>query len=220
MSDSGLHPEGTRRTESRPRSDPAEREPELLLAALRAGDPEAEEALVRSETPRLLRLARRILKDEEEARDAVQDAFLQAFRSLPTFHGAAKLSTWLYRIGMNAALMRLRSRRRHPEAFIEDLLPRFLDDGHHAVNARPWPGVDDLLGERELLELVRDRVDQLPEMYRTVLLLRDVEQLDTEETAQALGVTCNVVKVRLHRARQALRALLEPALVEPRGRAC
>ncbi|HET7291743.1 MAG TPA: sigma-70 family RNA polymerase sigma factor [Vicinamibacteria bacterium] len=184
------------------------------LAAIRAGEPEAVAAFVRSETPRLLGLARRILRDEEEARDAVQEAFLRAFRSLPAFRGSASLSTWLYKIALNASLMRLRSRRSHPEVSLEELLPRFLEDGHHAVNVHPWLPVDEALGRRELCELVRRHIDRLPEPYRLALLLRDVEELDTEETARALGVSCNVVKVRLHRARQALRGLLDPVLSE------
>ncbi len=198
----------------------AERPSDAFLAALRAGEPDAVETFVRTETPRVLKLARRILRDEEAARDAVQDAFLQAFRSLPGFRGASSVSTWLYRIAMNAALTRLRARRRRPEISIEELMPRFLEDGHHAENAQPWVGADELLGRLEMRSLVRGCIDRLPEIYRTVLLLRDVEELDTEETARVLRVSCAAVKVRLHRARLALRTLLEPLLRRPSARAC
>lgn len=203
-----------------PGTPPVTLQADAFVAALRDGEPDAVERLVRTETPRLLKLARRILRDEEAARDAVQDAFLQAFRSLARFNGASSVSTWLYRIAMNAALTKLRARRRHPEISIEDLMPRFLEDGHHAENAQPWLAADELLGRREIRSLVRGCIDQLPESYRTVLLLRDVEELDTEETSRALCLSTAAVKVRLHRARLALRTLLEPALRGPGPRTC
>jgi RNA polymerase sigma-70 factor, ECF subfamily len=182
-----------------------------LLSRLRSGEPQAFEMLVRTHTPRLLAVARRLLRNEEDAKDAVQEAFLNAFRSLGSFEGASRVSTWLHRIAVNVALMKLRSQRRKPEASIEGLLPAFLEDGHHALHPPEWrDGADVLLERREDREFIRACIDELPESHRTVLILRDVEELDPEETARALGVTENVVKVRLHRARQALRSLLEP----------
>ena len=100
-------------------------EAELVLA-LRAGDSAAYERLVRTYGNWLLAVARRILHNEEDARDAVQEAFLSAFRGLAKFDGASRLSTWLHRIAINAALMRLRSKRRRPEASLDGLLPRFV----------------------------------------------------------------------------------------------
>jgi RNA polymerase sigma-70 factor (ECF subfamily) len=183
-----------------------------LLAGLRAGDGAAFEALVRLHCGRLLAVARRILGHEEDAREAVQDALLSAFRGVAAFDGAARLSTWLHRIAVNASLMKLR-RRRAAERPIEPLLPRFLDDGHQADPPAPWPEpVERLLERAETRALVRSAVERLPEPYRTVLVLRDLEELDTEETARLLGVTAGVVKTRLHRARQALRSLLDPQL--------
>jgi RNA polymerase sigma-70 factor (ECF subfamily) len=182
-----------------------------LLARLRAGDDGAFETLVRAYGPRLYATARRLLRAEEDARDAVQDAFLQAFRGLDRFAGDARLSTWLHRIVVNAALMKLRTRRRKPEASIDDLLPKFLDDGHQAEPASPWRRAPETPLEREQVRaLVRSKIDELPESYRVVLVLRDVEELDTEETAALLGLSANAVKTRLHRARQALRQLLDP----------
>src|SRR5687767_6358890 len=102
-----------------------------LLARLRAGEAAAFEEVVRAESGKLLAVTRRILPVEEDARDAVQDAFLFAFRSLDRFQGQAKLSTWLHRIAVNAALMKLRTRRRKREESLEPLLPTFKDDGHH-----------------------------------------------------------------------------------------
>jgi RNA polymerase sigma-70 factor (ECF subfamily) len=186
-----------------------------LVARLRAGEEAAFAELVKSQGGRLLAVAQRMLRNEEDARDAVQDAFLSAFRALDRFDGAARLSTWLHRIVVNAALMKLRTRRRKPESSIEDLLPSFLEDGHAAQPSVPWRDASDgELDRRETRELVRRSIDALPETYRTILLLRDVEELDTEEAARLLGLTANAAKTRLHRARQALRALLDPHLRE------
>ncbi len=171
------------------------------------------EDVVRRYGGRMLQTARRLLANEEDARDAVQDAFLSAFRSLDQFQGNARLSTWLHRIAVNAALMKLRTRRRHAEQSIESLLPTFLEDGHHAIPPAPWPEtVDEAASRSEMRTLVRDSIDRLPDAYRTVLLLRDIEELDTQETADLLEITANAVKVRLHRARIALRELLDRGL--------
>ncbi len=169
------------------------------------------EDLVRRHGPRLLAAARRILRNEDEARDALQDAFLQAFRAFDGFRGESAVQTWLHRILVNACLMRLRSRRRRPEEPIEDLLPEFLEDGHHARHPHQWRAEAEVLLEaRENRELVRAALDRLPESYRTVILLRDIEELTTDETAAALRISGTACKVRLHRARQALRGLLAP----------
>jgi len=149
-----------------------------LVERLRAGDPDAFERLVRQYCGRMLAAARRLVGTEDDARDAVQEAFLAAFRAIDTFAGAARLSTWLHRIVLNAALMKLRSRRRRREEPIDDLLPRFDEDGYWAEPTSAWDTSSDVLLERSLL-----------------------------------GVTPNAVKTRLHRARQALRTLLEREFV-------
>ena len=179
---------------------------ESLLARLRRGDEAAFEELIRTYGGRMLAAARRLLRSEDDARDAVQEAFLAVFNSIGTFQGESRLSTWLHRIAVNAALMKLR--RRKPEESIDELLPRFDQQGEWAGGtASTLPG--DLLEQNETRRAVRRCIDRLPETYRTVLLLRDIEELDTEETADVLNVSPNAVKVRLHRARQALRTLLE-----------
>jgi RNA polymerase sigma-70 factor (ECF subfamily) len=184
---------------------------QAFVERLRTGDAHAFEALVRRETPRLLAVARRLLRNEEDARDAVQDGFVSALRALDRFGGRSQLSTWLHRITVNAALMKLRTRRRKPEQAIDELLPKFLEDGHHVRHPREWrDSACALLVSREERAFVRAAIDQLPESYRTVLLLRDIEELSNSEVAEALGLSDNVVKVRLHRARQALRTLLAP----------
>ena len=184
-----------------------------LLDRLRAGDDAAYEELVRAYAGRLLAVARRYLPVEEDARDAVQDAFLSAFRAVDRFEGNARLSTWLHRIVVNASLMKLRTRRRKPETPIDDLLPGFLEDGHLDEPASEWRELsDEALARKQTRALIQVAVDQLPDSYRNVLQLRDIEGFDTEETARAMGISANAVKTRLHRARQALRGLLEPEL--------
>jgi RNA polymerase sigma-70 factor (ECF subfamily) len=186
---------------------------QLLVARLRAGEDAAFEELVRTYTPRLLGLARRIVGNDEDARDVLQDALLSAFRSIDRFQGDARLGTWLHRIVVNTALMRLRRRRRKPEESIEPLLPAFQSDGQFAERFSAWSeteAADQALSRRETRQLIRGLIDKLPESFRTVLLLRDIEGLDTEETARVLDTTPNAVKIRLHRARQALRTLLAP----------
>ena len=187
-----------------------------LVARLQRGDAHAFEELVRRDTPRLLRVARRFLDSEEDARDAVQDAFIAAFRSIGDFGASSLLSTWLHRIVINASLMKLRTRRRKPEEDIEKYLPRFLEDGHQVESSVGWcESAETALQRAETCSLVRAAIDRLPESYRVVLMLRDIEELTTEEVAQILGTTPNAVKIRLHRGRQALRTLLDPHM---RGR--
>jgi RNA polymerase sigma-70 factor (ECF subfamily) len=183
-----------------------------LVARLKEHDGQAFEQVVRQQGPRMLGLARRLVRDDDSARDVVQDAFLSAYRAIDGFTGDARLSTWLHRIVVNTALMKLRSRRRRPEEPIDALLPAFRDDGHHAVEFGAWPDPERALARREVREAVRRAVDRLPESYRSVLVLRDLEEMSTADAARALGLTENAVKIRLHRARQALRTLLDERL--------
>jgi RNA polymerase sigma-70 factor (ECF subfamily) len=192
---------------------PVAGEDPTLLAELRAGSEAAFARLLREHGGRMLAVARRLVRDEEDARDAVQEAFVSAFRSLDRFKGGSRLATWLHRIVVNCCLMRLRSRQRRPEEPIEDLLPKFLEDGHQTPPALAWSEpVEELIHRKEICALVRASIDRLPESYRTVLVLRDIEELSTGDAASLLGVTENALKIRLHRARQALRALLDPHL--------
>jgi RNA polymerase sigma-70 factor, ECF subfamily len=188
-------------TEARP-------EEAALLARLRAGDSAAAETFVMQHTPRALATARRILHNDADAQDAVQDAFLSAFRALPDFDGRAALGTWLHRIVVNAALQRLRRRPR--EGSLDALLPRFKSDGHHADPILKWQAPNASPTEQaETRAAVRSAIGKLPDQYREVLVLRDLEGMDGAATAAALGDNENNVKVRLHRARLALRRLLQ-----------
>jgi RNA polymerase sigma-70 factor, ECF subfamily len=180
-----------------------------LLAGLKAGDERAFETLVRMYGGRMLAVARRFVRNDDDAQDIVQSAYLNAFRSVGQFEGQCLIGTWLHRIVVNTALMKLRSRRRKPEASIDDLLPTFLDDGHHVEQFSEWCApADELIQRSETRALVRACIERLPDNYREVLILRDIEELSTEESARALSLTPTAVKVRLHRARQALSTLL------------
>ena len=185
---------------------------DALVSGLRAGDPRVFEQLMRTHGGRMLAVARRILRDEEDARDAVQDAFVSAFRARQQFSAGSRVSTWLHRIAVNSALMKLRTRRRKREESIDDMLPSFRADGHHEERFRSWADPPDVaVGRAETRAHVHEAISRLPESYRVVLTLRDIEGLDTDEVAQMLGITPNAVKIRLHRARLALRGLVAPA---------
>jgi RNA polymerase sigma-70 factor, ECF subfamily len=181
-----------------------------LLARLRSGDEAAFELMIRTHGGRMLAVARGIVRNDEDARDVVQNAYVSAFRGLATFKGTSQLSTWLHRIVVNGALMKLRTRRRKPEESIEALLPSFLEDGHHIQDFSEWAAqADRLLEDKEARHAVRVAIANLPESHRTVLMMRDIEEMPTEEVAAALGLTPNAVKIRLHRARQALGTVLK-----------
>jgi RNA polymerase sigma-70 factor (ECF subfamily) len=189
------------------------REESRLVERLRRGDEDAFEDLVRRHSRRLIGLARGILGDEDLARDAVQDAFLNAFRALDGFNGDARLSSWLHRIVVNAALAKLRQRRRRPESFLTD---EFSDgpDGEPLRGKAPMLGgeseaADDSLARRQKSALVRDCIARMTESHRTVLTLRYIEEYDTEQTAWILGIAPNTVNTRLLRARDALRDYIE-----------
>jgi RNA polymerase sigma-70 factor, ECF subfamily len=187
---------------------------EGLVARLKAHDEEAFETMVRQYGGRMLATARRLLGNEHDANDAVQQAFISVFKSIADFNGEAKLSTWLHRIVVNAALGQMRYRRRRPELPIDDLLPRFDEEGRWASevanNTEARENSCEILTDgRETQEIVRRCIDRLPTAYRAVLVLRDIEELGTAEAAEMLAVTPNAAKIRLHRARQALKTLIE-----------
>jgi RNA polymerase sigma-70 factor (ECF subfamily) len=186
-----------------------------LVAALRAGEAAAYERVVRDFGPAMRAVARRMLRNDEEADDALQEAFLAAFKAVARFEARSSLATWLHRIAVNAALMRLRRKQgRASEGSggeIDELLPEFVGLGVFSAPQARWSELpEDPLARAELCTRVRAAVEELSEPYRTAVLLRDIEGLSNEELAEALGVSVNAAKIRVHRGRQALRALLEP----------
>ncbi len=182
-----------------------------LVARLQAGDEAAFAELMRTYGGRLLATARRLMGNDADAQDAFQDGMISAFRSIGRFEGQSRLSTWLHRIVVNAALMRLRSARRRKEESVEDLLPAYTDGGHLREYPERWDApADTLLQREEVRAAVREAIEGLPEKYRIPLLLRDIEGMTTQEVADHLDITPNAVKIRIHRARLALRALIHP----------
>ena len=201
---------------------PIRPEAALVLAAAQ-GDPEAFEALVRPHLGMLFRVIDRILGNEAESQDALQDALLTLHRELPGFQGASKFSTWAYRICVNQALMARRKRVRRREDAIEDLMQRFGDDGHHmnVDTLIDWSEDAEALMNVEQDELkakVRQGLDRLSDDQRAVFVLRDLEGWNTEEISQHLGITRELVRQRVHRARLALRALLPEFAPAPEGK--
>ena len=184
---------------------------EVLVERARAKDEAAFEALVGRYEDKLYRLAMRFVRNETDAQEILQDAFLSAWRNLPTFEGRAQFSSWMYRVTVNAALMLLRSRNRHPEVTVDDIEPSALNDavvenGQMMRASADWSQrPDEQLQSEEMRKHIQVSVDALPEGLRTVFLLRDVEELSTEYTAEMLGLSVPAVKTRLHRARLALR---------------
>jgi RNA polymerase sigma-70 factor (ECF subfamily) len=166
--------------------------------------------MVHRYTNQMLATARRLLGSEHDAQDAVQQAFISVFRAIPGFHEEARLSTWLHKIVMNAALAQLRSRhRRVPELLIEHLRTE-SDALDQQAGGSSWlsRGSEEAMAGQETREMVRTCIDQLPESYRAVLFLRDIQELDTAEVAERLAISQNAIKIRLHRARRILKSLV------------
>lgn len=182
-----------------------------FIAALKAGDDRAFEQMVREHGARLYAVARRMMRDDAAAQDCVQDAFLSAHRAIAKFEPHGSLGGWLHRITVNACLMRLRTAKRLAETPIDDLLPTFNEAGTRL--AEPRDEVRDPESELEASRIrgfVREKIDELPDGYRIVLLLRDIEGYSTREAADMIGVAEGALKVRLHRARAALKKLVAP----------
>ena len=193
-----------------PQTAPAAATPvsdEELVARARAKDFGAFEQLLDRYEDKIFRLAYRFVRNETEAKEVLQDTFLSIWRKLDTFKGDSQFGSWLYRVAANTALMRLRAQRRHPEVSTEELPAGYLDTfGALPPTGENWAKrPDDELQSDELRRHIQSAVDSLPEIYRTVFTLRDVEGLSTEETAEILDISVPTVKTRLHRARIALR---------------
>jgi RNA polymerase sigma-70 factor (ECF subfamily) len=181
---------------------------EALVARARARDGSAFELLMRRHNQRVYRVVRSVLRDDDEIEDVIQQAYMQAFLHLDQFGGNARWSTWLCRIAINEALARLRRRGRFVsiDAISEDVmadLPRSSSGDPERTAAR-----------REFSHLVEEAIDGLADIYRAVVILREVEGMTTEETAAVLEVEPEVVRTRLHRARASLRTAIEDRIGE------
>lgn len=181
-----------------------------LVAGLKAGGHAALEEMVRRYEARVFSLARGMTRNESDARDVLQDTFLSVFRKIRSFKGRSSLSTWIYRVAVNAALMTIRRRGgRDRSLSLDEYMPQFEATGHLASN---WPArtprADEALLRGELAGQIRAAIQDLPPAYRVVFALREQEGLSTAETARILKITVPSVKTRLHRARLYLRERL------------
>lgn len=182
-----------------------------MIAAILAGDNELYHELIRPYERSVYKMALSFMKNESDAEDVAQEAFLKAFRSLGHFHGRSKFSTWLISITLNEARGRLRR-----QALVRmDSLDECPEDGSPVSPAllRDWREIpSEALERKEVREMMQAAIANLSPIYREVLLLRDVEELSIDETAMALDLNAPVVKVRLHRARLMLQKMLAPQL--------
>lgn len=174
---------------------------EQVIDRVLAGETALYEIIMRRYNQRLYRVVRAILRDDNEAEDVIQDAYVRAYQSLAQFESRSSFSTWLVRIAVHEALSRLRRRNRFA-VFEEEEETGEL----HAASSGPDP--EEALSQSELRRVLEDSILQLPARYRTVVMLRDIEEMSTAETAAALGISEQNVKVRLHRAHALARKML------------
>jgi len=188
-----------------------------VIERLRRSDPDAIEALMERFAAKAYRLAHGITKNPADAEEVVQDVFVAIIQKIESFQGRAALWTWIYRVTTNAALNKRRGKRREVEVPLEPDLPSFKADGHRdgdrAFLLADWSErPDEVLLSKEGQAMVNDALARLPDDYRAVVVLRDVEELSNEQAAEVLGESVGSVKSRLHRARMALREQLTRSL--------
>lgn len=185
----------------------------LLLEGLRSGNATSFEHLLRDYGGRLLATATRILGSEDEAQDVVQETLISTWKNIQSFQGTSSLATWLHRITINACLARLRTSRVKSEISISDgARPVSLAfEGLPTAWSEPGPNLEKRVAMRRALQ---NALRLIPEQFRAVLLLRDVEELSSQEVAERLGIPDATVRQRLHRARAAMAELLRPELCD------
>jgi len=183
----------------------------ILVQRTLDGDYAAFEEIVRQHQETVFRVAMRFVKDETEAQDVTQDAFLNAFRKIHTFKGNAALGSWLYRIAVNTSLMRLRKKRRRSEIALENVHPHQSSEGDLLEFRSVWHERGDEQAEKkELRGKIQEAVDGLAPKYQNVFVMKEFDGLSLEEIGDELTLSIPAVKSRLHRARLHLRASLEP----------
>ena len=181
----------------------------------KASPPLTAEQVFREHAPRVYNLARRMLGNDADAEDVTQDVLLQVVRKLDTFRGDANLTTWLHRVTVNAALAHRRKRATREHRETPDPLEMFSENGYHAHAVKPWSATPDRLAlKRETTELIEKAIRELPELYRDVYVLADVEGLPNQDIGDILGLSLAAVKSRLHRGRLLMRQALAPHFEE------
>lgn len=206
-------------TKTRPLTDASESsyldgKDKELLKCLRTGDDGCYEILVRRFGPQVLATAKRYLRSDADAADCFQDTFLAVFESIDKFEQRSTIGTWLRGITINQCLMRIRAQGRRQEDSIEHLLPVFDEKGDRITSctSNRSCGIGDSIDTVQMRRLVREKILDLPDIFRVTLLLRDIEGYSTKETATILGISKTAAKTRLHRARTALGSLLKPEM--------
>lgn len=184
---------------------------EQLIDGLRKRDPEALTELMARFQHQLYSAALNITRSAEDAEEILQDVFLTVYNKIDTFKGESAFGSWVHRIGLNCAYMKIRGERRKRELALEDVEPNFLADGHLAPTSDWAESAESLLIDHEFRAAIDAAVAALPEEYRTVFVLRDVNDLSNEEVAETLGLSVAAVKSRLHRARLFVRKKLTHA---------
>ena len=179
---------------------------ENLVARMRTGDTGAYEIILRRYNRRLFRVTRSILRDDDDAQDAMQEAYVRAFTNLGDYRTPGNFGAWLTRIAINEALMKKRKDRRYTSS---DAAPTPDEDEAATQEPAPGPGTEELAANGELRRLIEVAVDRLPESFRTVFVLRAIEQLSIEETAACLDIPAATVKTRFHRARGLMQQSLD-----------
>lgn len=179
-----------------------------LVDAARSGEEAAIRALIKANNQRLFRVARAVLRDDAEAEDVVQETYVRAFTRLSTFRGESAIATWLTRIALNEALGR--RRRRRPTTDIAAI----AGTASAEIIAFPGASPETEAGRRQMHDMLAAAIDALPEPFRLVFVLREVEELDIAETAALLGIKAETVKTRLFRARRLIRGELEKKLAQ------
>ena len=182
----------------------------LLLQRVKAGDQKAFEAIFNHYVSRVYRQAFKLVGNEADAEDVVQEVFLLVYRKAKLFLGKSEFSTWLYRLTANVALTKLRQRKKDKVESLDEYMPNFRKDGHHIV--RPvvdWTqDVDKFVAMKEFHQIIQQAIDQLSPMDKAVVVMSDMEEMSNPEISETLGITVPAVKARLHRARLFLRGRL------------
>jgi RNA polymerase sigma-70 factor (ECF subfamily) len=180
-----------------------------LVERVKRGDEEAFGALIERHQEKVYRLAWNLTHHAQDAEEVTQDVFLKIYRKIGSFEGRAAFGTWLYRVATNAALMKLRGRRREPHLAVEEEGPAFRPDGRHARPVADWSALpEDQVLSAERQRVLAEAIEALPPEYKAAVVLRDIEWLSNHEAAEVLGISVEAVKSRLHRARLALRERL------------
>jgi len=188
-------------------------EEHAIITKLESGDKETLERFVKEHAGWMLKLAKQLTKCDADAADCVQDSFAAILKKIGDFEGRSSIKTWLHRIVVNQALMKIRKKTNLREQSLDDYLPEFDVNGLLIGPVRMSDeSVESLISKKNIAEKVRIAISELPDNYRLVLMLRDIEGFSNNETANMLEIELGTARTRLHRARHALKKILEPIL--------